>query len=178
MFQAGLPHFAVGPIVKGFGRGSRELRIPTANYPDEVVQNLPKEIATGVYCGFASVNKEEVHKMVMSIGWNPFYENSQKTMETHIMHNFQDDFYGAELRVVMLGYLRPEKKFNSVDDLIAEIRADIDAADALLNDSKFSVYRTNCFFTEDDNDQQKSTEGVQKTRRRGLCNHVESCILS
>ncbi|XP_046752903.1 riboflavin kinase-like isoform X2 [Diprion similis] len=152
------------------------LHITAANYPDEVVQNLPKEIGTGVYCGFASVNKGEVHKMVMSIGWNPFYENNQKTMETHIMHNFQDEFYGAELRVVMLGYLRPEKKFDSVDDLIAEIRADIDAADTLLSESKFAVYRSNSFFTEDE--QQKNTEGVRKTRGRGLCSYADSCILS
>lgn len=36
--------------------------------------------------------------------------------ETHIMHVFEDDFYGSELRVVMLGYIRGEKNFKSLGE--------------------------------------------------------------
>lgn len=46
----------------------------------EVVQNLPSQLETGVYYGFASIDNGDVHKMVMSIGWNPFYENKHKSM--------------------------------------------------------------------------------------------------
>jgi riboflavin kinase len=45
-----------------------------------VVENLPKGVDTGIYYGFASVDNGEVHKMVMSIGWNPYYENEHKSM--------------------------------------------------------------------------------------------------
>ena len=51
-----------------------------ANFPIEVVRSLPKEIGTGVYFGWAQVEKGPVHKMVMSIGWNPYYQNKEKSM--------------------------------------------------------------------------------------------------
>ena len=59
--------------------------------------------------------------MVLSMGWNPFYGNTKKSFETHIIHNFENDFYGSELIVVMLGYLRPEKNFDSLDSLKGKI---------------------------------------------------------
>lgn len=144
----GLPHFAYGPIVKGFGRGSKELGIPTANFSPEVVQNLPREIDTGIYYGWASVDRGEVHKMVMSIGWNPFYQNTQKSMETHIIHKFSDDLYESELRVVILGFLRPEANFTTVEDLIAKIKGDIENAEKLLDEPEMAAYKTNRFFTD------------------------------
>ena len=58
--------------------------------------------------------------MVLSMGWNPFYGNTKKSFETHIIHNFEKDFYGSELIVVMLGYLRPEKNYDSLDLLKGE----------------------------------------------------------
>lgn len=52
----------------------------TANVPLEVVQKLPKDLETGVYFGWANVSNGEVHKAVLSLGWNPFYENTEKSM--------------------------------------------------------------------------------------------------
>ncbi|KAJ8930535.1 hypothetical protein NQ314_016648 [Rhamnusium bicolor] len=78
MAYEGLPHFAKGEVVKGFGRGSKDLGCPTANFPEEVVNKLPAIIQTGIYYGYASVDKGDVYKMVMSIGWNPFYKNLKK----------------------------------------------------------------------------------------------------
>ena len=40
-----------------------------------------------------------VYKMVMSVGWNPQWQNEKRSMETHILHEFPDDFYGADLSV-------------------------------------------------------------------------------
>ncbi len=74
------PHYASGAVVKGFGRGSKELGIPTANYPDEVVDKLPDYFNQGVYYGWAQVDNGPVYKMVMSIGTNPYYNNQKKTM--------------------------------------------------------------------------------------------------
>ena len=45
-----------------------------------VVDNLPETISTGIYYGWASVDRGPVYKMVMSIGWNPFYNNTKKSM--------------------------------------------------------------------------------------------------
>lgn len=55
-----------------------------------------------------------VYPMVMSLGWNPFYKNEKKSAEVHIMHNFHRDFYGDELRVVVLGYIRPELDYTTL----------------------------------------------------------------
>ena len=74
------------------------LGIPTANFSDDVVDNLPPDFTTGVYCGFASVDSGPVYKMVMSIGWNPFYDNEKKSMETHILNRFDGDLYGQLLK--------------------------------------------------------------------------------
>ncbi|CAG9838452.1 unnamed protein product [Diabrotica balteata] len=141
-----LPHFAKGEVVKGFGRGSKELGTPTANLPMEAVNQLPDDLDTGVYYGFASVNGGEVYKMVMSIGWNPFYKNKTKSMEVHVLHEFDSDFYGKEIRIVILGYLRQEKNFNSLEALIDAIKDDINQAREKLNAANFISYKTHSYF--------------------------------
>ncbi|XP_023857169.1 riboflavin kinase [Salvelinus fontinalis] len=123
-----LPYFSRGEVVRGFGRGSKELGIPTANFPDSVVEHLPGDISTGIYYGWACVGSGDIHKMVMSIGWNPYYKNTKKSMETHVIHTFKEDFYGQILSVVMVGYIRPERSYDSLDALIAAINNDIEEA--------------------------------------------------
>ncbi|KAJ3649354.1 hypothetical protein Zmor_021118 [Zophobas morio] len=146
-FPKGLPHFAKGEVIKGFGRGSKELGIPTANYDVDVVNNMPKEVEPGIYFGFAKVDQGPVYKMVMSVGWNPFYNNTQKSMEIYIIQKFDEDFYGKMLKVVMLGYLRPEKNFNSVDELIKAINNDVKEAEVKLDEEQFSKFKTHEFFS-------------------------------
>ncbi|XP_036150896.1 riboflavin kinase-like [Monomorium pharaonis] len=67
--------------------------------------------------------------MVASIGWNPYYKNEKKSLEVHLLHKFQDEFYGKELKIIIGGYIRPERDFSSLDELIAEIKNDIAIAD-------------------------------------------------
>ncbi|MBW04189.1 Riboflavin kinase, partial [Eschrichtius robustus] len=50
------------------------------NFPEQVVDNLPTDVSTGIYYGWASVGSGDVHKMVVSIGWNPYYKNTKKSM--------------------------------------------------------------------------------------------------
>lgn len=44
------------------------------------MRKLPKELDQGVYYGWANVDNGDVHKVVLSIGWNPFYDNKEKSM--------------------------------------------------------------------------------------------------
>ncbi|KAL3313673.1 hypothetical protein Ciccas_007728 [Cichlidogyrus casuarinus] len=124
--------FFYGPVVRGFGRGSKQLGIPTANYPKEVVDQLPANIDVGVFCGFAQVENGEIHPMVMSIGFNPFFKNKLKSMETHIIHKFERDFYGKTLKILMTHFLRNEKNYDSLDALIQDIHNDIRTATELV----------------------------------------------
>jgi len=122
------PFYTKGEVIHGFGRGSKELGIPTANFAEDVVDHLPSDVQTGIYYGWARVDDGEVHKMVLSVGWNPYFKNEKKSMETHIMHEFDADFYGACLRILITGYLRPEENYNSLDELITAIQNDINNA--------------------------------------------------
>lgn len=38
--------------------------------------------------------------------------------EVHLLHKFQDDFYGKELKVIIVGYIRPEKDFSSIGNTL------------------------------------------------------------
>ena len=54
-----------GTVVKGFGRGSKELGIPTANLDSASLQSALAEAVTGIYCGWSSVgSSHEVYPMV------------------------------------------------------------------------------------------------------------------
>lgn len=62
--------------------------------------------------------------MVMSLGWNPFYKNERMTAEIHILHEFNRDFYGYEMKALVLGYIRPELDYTSREALIEDINTD------------------------------------------------------
>ena len=54
----------------------QELGIPTANLDRESLHGALAQAVSGIYLGWASVGAETaVHKMVMSIGWNPYFKN-------------------------------------------------------------------------------------------------------
>ncbi|CAB4015615.1 Riboflavin kinase [Paramuricea clavata] len=148
MHQRTLPLFVRGEVVKGFGRGSKSLGIPTANYPEEVINRLPEGLDTGVYYGWASVDGTKVYKMVLSVGWNPFFKNTKKSMETHIIHSFPEDFYGTELRVCITGYIRQESTFPSMESLIEAIQSDIRIAQEELDKAEHQTYNSHSFLTD------------------------------
>uniref|UniRef100_A0A3B5KN75 Riboflavin kinase n=1 Tax=Xiphophorus couchianus TaxID=32473 RepID=A0A3B5KN75_9TELE len=167
-----LPYFCRGEVVQGFGRGSKELGIPTANFPDSVVDNLPADISTGIYYGWACIGNGDVHKMVMSIGWNPYYKNTKKSMETHIIHKFKEDFYGQTLSVVLsysfsslfLCYLSP-------DDLIAAINSDIEEAKVQLELPEHSKLKEDNFFTSTTNSSPVSSSSAASTSQSIINGH-------
>ena len=106
-----------GEVIKGFGRGSRELGIPTANFNEQVVSSLPSDLETGIYFAWTQLENDGdgmIRKAVVSIGWNPYYDNSKKSVETHVMHGYDNQFYGKWLKVLICGYIRPEKNYDSL----------------------------------------------------------------
>ncbi|WFD35142.1 riboflavin kinase [Malassezia cuniculi] len=149
--DAPFPVYLSGEVKRGFQRGSRELGCPTANLDPE---DQSPEAATalenlGVYYGYARVDGADsgVYPMVMSVGWNPFYKNTHKTIEIHIMHAYSADFYGSQMRAIVLGYIRPELDYVSTEALIADIKTDIQVAQNSLARPAYSAYATNAFFT-------------------------------
>lgn len=136
------PYVTSGEVIKGFGRGSKELGIPTANFPEAVIENLPLTFDTGIYYGWATIDKGPIFKMVVSVGWNPYYKNEKKSVETHIINNFEKDFYGSTLKIVIVGFIRPEKNFTSLEELIKAIKGDIDFANEKLESGQMDQFKT------------------------------------
>lgn len=66
-------------VVKGFGRGSKLLGIPTANMDMKEIGNQIHNTAAGIYFGFTML-KGVVYPAVVSIGWNPYFDNEEKTL--------------------------------------------------------------------------------------------------
>uniref|UniRef100_A0A1I8EEL9 riboflavin kinase n=1 Tax=Wuchereria bancrofti TaxID=6293 RepID=A0A1I8EEL9_WUCBA len=163
------PYYFRGTVVVGFGRGGRKLGCPTANMDDNVISCLPPYFPCGVFYGFANVNHGEVYGMVTSIGWNPHFKNERKTIEVHILHDFEEDFYGAEVRAVLVGFLRPMAAFDSLGylfvfpvlfilffnqisiakhELKTAINNDVALAESLLSAPEMMVYKNSNFFSQ------------------------------
>lgn len=52
------------------------------------------------------------------------------------MHKYAGDFYGQHLKVIAVGYIRPEMKFNGIGELLGRIRTDIGLAKQQLTTCK------------------------------------------
>jgi len=89
--------------------------------------------------------------MSMSIGTNPYYKNQKKTMETYIMNEFENNFYGKELKVVVVGYLRPMKNYETLTELVEAIKKDVKQADILLDKIENKMFKNDVFFIQNCN---------------------------
>lgn len=112
----GHPHRMSGTVIHGKNLGHK-LGIPTANMalPEGTVQ-LPK----GVYACTAEVDGI-TYKAVTNIGTQPTVEGDTLTVEPWLL-DFEGDLYGKKLTLHFYDYLRPEQKFNDLEELKAEIQ--------------------------------------------------------
>ncbi|EPX73580.1 riboflavin kinase Fmn1 [Schizosaccharomyces octosporus yFS286] len=134
-----------GKVVHGFGRGSKDLGIPTANVSEDSIQELLKHKDSGVYYGFAMVS-QHIFPMVMSVGWNPYYKNTVRSAEVHLINRKGLDFYDQQIRVIVLGYIRPELNYEGVQKLIEDIQIDIQVALNSLERPDYAHYKEDSFF--------------------------------
>lgn len=75
----------------------------------------------------------------MSIGWNPFYKNTVRSVEVHVLHAFAQDFYGLHLRLLIVGFVREELDYVSREALVQDIRTDIQVARDSLARERWGV---------------------------------------
>jgi riboflavin kinase/FMN adenylyltransferase len=115
----GGPFLFEGEVVAGDRRG-RELGIPTANIVPDDRLACPGH---GVYAAWA-----HGHPAAVNVGVRPTFDSGRGLLvETHLL-DFAGDLYGQQLRIAFLERMRGEKRFDSVDDLVAQMRLDIDRA--------------------------------------------------
>ncbi|ODO11895.1 hypothetical protein I350_00679 [Cryptococcus amylolentus CBS 6273] len=96
-----------------------------------------------------SKEDEKVWPMVMSVGWNPYFNNEKITAEVHIMHPFKADFYGHHMSVLVLGYIRPELNYVSKEALIEDIKTDARVALNSLARPAYAALAKDKFLTKE-----------------------------
>jgi riboflavin kinase/FMN adenylyltransferase len=112
----GRPPEVEGIVVRGDGRG-RELGFPTANLdvPEELL--VPPD---GVYAGWVGDRRAAV-----SIGTNPHFDGVERRVEAHLL-DFDADLYGQRLVVELWSLIREQRRFDSLEELVAAIGADVE----------------------------------------------------
>jgi riboflavin kinase/FMN adenylyltransferase len=115
----GAPFMVEGVVVKGDQRG-RELGFPTANFVPDDSLAIPGH---GVYAAFADGVPAAVN-----VGVRPTFESGRGVLiETYLIDR-EEDLYGRTLRVAFVERLRGEKRFPNAEDLIAQMRRDVEDA--------------------------------------------------
>jgi riboflavin kinase / FMN adenylyltransferase len=121
--------YAVQGTVTGGKQLGRTLGYPTANMV------LPPEtaLAHGIYAVRFRRPDGALHDGVASFGRRPTVdENGAPLLETFLF-DFNSDLYGEEATVSFFGFLRPEAKFSSLDELMTQMKIDEAEARALLS---------------------------------------------
>lgn len=112
------PYSINGIVITGKKLG-RTLGFPTANLKIDEKMIIPGK---GVYYTNIEYNNK-IFKGITSVGNNPTVNGQQLTIETFIL-NFNDTIYGQEIKVYFIEKIREEIKFNSLDELIGQIKKD------------------------------------------------------
>jgi len=121
------PFLLEGTVVEGDKRG-RELGFPTANIvPDDELVHP----GHGVYAGYANGHPAAIH-----VGVRPMFETGRGLLVEPYLIDFEGDLYGQTLRVAFIARLRGERRFPSVEDLIAAMHQDVERARELTGNFK------------------------------------------
>jgi len=141
-----------GEVATGYGRGGKKLGVPTANLPESQFAAALSDVPTGVYCGWASLpGQTQPYKAVVNVGYSPTFvgeENREKIVEAHLLGDVGQDFYGQEMRLILAGFQRSEKKFASFPMLLAAIKQDIEDARAGLDGASLAQLSQHPFLSQ------------------------------
>ncbi len=124
----GRPYYINLPVVHGRRLGTK-LGFPTIN------QVFPKGLIVpryGAYACYAEIDGIK-YKAVSDVGIRPTVEGAGIISETHIL-GFDGDLYSCTVKVEFIEFLRPERKFDSLDALKAQIGEDVETASRILRD--------------------------------------------
>ncbi len=125
----GHPYELSATVVHGYQRG-RRMGIPTINFPIPAGVIVPRY---GVYATRAWLPDGPICA-VTNVGVRPTFDGDRHvTVETNLL-DFAGELYGARVRIDFLAFLRDETRFDSQDDLAAQIQRDIEAARRYFRD--------------------------------------------
>lgn len=126
----GQPFRLSGIISHGEKRG-RTLGFPTANLPLAAHRIVPRY---GVYLVKATIDHTHVYYGLGNVGVKPTFHEMPPLMEVFLF-DFQGDIYGHPMVVELLNFLRPERRFASADELVAQMTHDVDEGRRLIKEA-------------------------------------------
>src|SRR5919112_2940071 len=115
----GGPFLFEGEVVHGDKRG-RTLGMPTANIVPDDAYVCPGH---GVYAGWA-----DGHPAAVNVGVRPTFATGRGLLVEAYLLDFDAEIYGETLRIAFVERLRGERRFYSVDELVAQMQRDVDQA--------------------------------------------------
>jgi len=123
----GREYTILGTVTHGDNLG-KKIGFPTANLSAHSEQFPPN----GVYAAEARIDGE-LHRGVVNLGVRPTIASAkpERVLEIHLF-DFERDIYGKDVEVRFVKFLRPERKFENIDALVAQIRRDVDEAREIL----------------------------------------------
>jgi riboflavin kinase/FMN adenylyltransferase len=123
----GRPHRMTGTVVHGAHRG-RELGYPTANLAPDSLGLVP---ADGVYAGWLTrVGKpaddpERTLPAAISVGTNPTFDGTLRTVEAYVLDRTDLDLYDEEVTIEFVEHIRPTLRFDSIEELLEAMAGDV-----------------------------------------------------
>ena len=126
----GYHYMLSGIVVKGKKLGGT-IGFPTANI--EVKESYKLVPSTGVYIIKTRINAN-LFNGIMNIGFNPTVLGKHQTIEAHLF-DFNENLYGEKITIEFVYFLREEKKFKSVDELVAQLNIDKENAISFLSNN-------------------------------------------
>ena len=122
----GYNYMLSGTVVHGNGIG-HTIGFPTANIEADACKLIPK---SGVYAAEAVYDRNVTMRLpaLVNIGTNPTVGNNHQTIETYLLDYQGSDLYGQTLTLHLTRRIRDERKFDSLEELKAQIELDITAA--------------------------------------------------
>jgi riboflavin kinase / FMN adenylyltransferase len=124
----GGPFLFEGEVVEGDRRG-RELGMPTANIVPEDALVCPGH---GVYAAWA-----HGHPAAVNVGVRPTFETGRGLLIEAYLIGFEGDLYGETLRIAFVERMRGEKRFESVDELVDQMHADVHEAEQICAAARY-----------------------------------------
>lgn len=120
--------FSLAGIVVPGNKFGRTIGIPTANLALLETQAIP---ALGIYAGWASTDAGRFPAAI-SVGNRPTIEGAGFAIEAHLIGFSGEELYGRDLLLSLTERLRDEERFESVNDMAAQMREDVRAVESLV----------------------------------------------
>jgi riboflavin kinase/FMN adenylyltransferase len=122
----GRPYRMSGKVVKGDKVG-RQLGYPTAN----VDLRRRQSAVMGIFAVRVHGIDGGPHDAVASVGSRPTFNGTKPILEVHLF-DFDEDIYGRYIHVDFIGWIREQRKYDAVEDLVAQMHRDTDNAKSML----------------------------------------------